>query len=123
MRIIELKYAKIYFIDFKGKRWVFEKGKPREVSHQLADRLLMTGDFIDVIVDDSDFHVPTDTPAITAHESTLVGDTAKETVVPLESVKDPIGKDFNKLEVSTDIKKLEEIESKPTRKRRKRSQE
>jgi hypothetical protein len=122
MRIIELIYANTYFIDFKGKRWIFEKGKPKEVPYQLADRLLMTGDFVDVIMDDPDFHVSVDTPAAPVQEPILLGDTADEAIVPLNSVKD-LGEGFNKLEVPTDLKKLEEIESKPKRKRRKRSQE
>jgi hypothetical protein len=109
MKLVELINADTYLIEYKGERWHFVKGKIRQVPPLLADKLLATGDFIDIITSDPEF-----AQGEIINTPNLVKDSVTETIIPLSSLP----KDFNKLEVVVDLKKDEKV--KPKRKYRKR---
>lgn len=100
MRLVELVGTSTYLTEYRGKRWNFVKGKIQQVPPLLAEKLLATGDFVDVIKTVPEF---TQGGIITNALSTLPDKEVKETIVPLSSLP----KDFNKLEVSVDLKKVE----------------
>lgn len=106
MRIIELKKCTTYSIIFKGRIYNFKKDKPEEVPELLADQLLSTGDFMDVIVEDPNFQVG----AIIKDPKPLVDDTLRgEVIVPLDKVEDTID---HKMEMPFDLKKSKKKDKK-----------
>lgn len=53
MKEIQLVNCKTYELDFQGRKWHFMQGRYKKVPDSLADRLLSTGDFMDIVRDDA----------------------------------------------------------------------
>ena len=48
-KVIKIAFADHCELVWEGTRYVFDKDKPVEVPFSLADRLLQSGDFVDVV--------------------------------------------------------------------------
>jgi len=100
MRIIELKKCATYRVNHRGRLYHFEKNKPVQIPDRLADKLLSTGDFMDIIIDNLDFQVE----AVTTNPQPLVvEEDEEEVIVPLDKMEQTID---HKMEISTDLKKV-----------------
>lgn len=125
MKLVELSGCATYYIEYRGKGYTFIKGKIQQVPPLLANILLDTGDFIDVILDDPAFNKSLDVGGVVPSGSSLtVGKiNTVDHIVPLSSLPS----DFDKLEVSEDLKKggietardVEKVVKKKWKKRRK----